>query len=99
MIQLGRFPVHAALGMWGTIAVGLFSTEGGLFTGGGWHLLGVQSLGLAVLCLWGFVLTWFAFKIINIWIPIGSTDEEQDLGLDISYHGIKATYKGTEFMA
>lgn len=47
------FPVHAASGIWGTIALGLFSTEGGLFTGGGWHLLGEQSLGLAVLCIWG----------------------------------------------
>lgn len=96
---VGAFPVHAASGMWGTIAVGLFATEGGLFTGGGWHLLGIQSLGLAVLCIWGFVLTWISFKIINIWIPIRSTDEEQDLGLDISYHGIKATHKGTEFIS
>lgn len=31
---VGAFPVHAASGMWGTIAVGLFSTENGLFTGG-----------------------------------------------------------------
>ena len=43
---VGAFPVHAASGMWGTIAVGLFSTENGLFAGGGWHLLGVQTLGL-----------------------------------------------------
>lgn len=95
---VGAFPVHAVSGVWGTIAVGLFASDGGLFTGGGWHLLGIQVVGLVVLCTWGFVLTWAAFKIINIWIPIRSTDEEQDLGLDISYHGITATHSDTEFI-
>ncbi|MBX4373342.1 ammonium transporter, partial [Mycobacterium tuberculosis] len=44
---VGAFPVHAVSGMWGTLALGLFATEGGLFYGGGWHLLGVQVVGLA----------------------------------------------------
>lgn len=96
---VGAFPVHAASGIWGTIAVGLFATDNGLFTGGGWHLLGVQIVGLAVLCTWGFGLTWISLKLINIWIPIRSTDEEQELGLDISYHGIKATHMATEFIS
>ena len=50
------------------------------------------------MCTWGFVLTWVALKIINIWIPVRSTDEEQELGLDISYHGITATHSDTEFI-
>lgn len=95
---VGAFPVHAVSGTWGTIAVGLFATDGGLFTGGGWHLLGVQLLGLVVLCIWGFLLTVIVLKVINKWIPIRSTDEEQELGLDISYHGTKATYTATEFI-
>ena len=95
---VGAFPVHAASGMWGTIAVGLFSTENGLFAGGGWHLLGVQTLGLVVLCIWGFSLTWLVFKVINVWLPIRSTEEEEELGLDISYHGIMATHTSPEFI-
>ncbi|USK60477.1 ammonium transporter [Peribacillus asahii] len=95
---VGAFPVHAVSGIWGTIAVGLFATEGGLFTDGSWHLLGVQILGLTVLCTWGFLLTWIAFKTINIWIPIRSTDEEEEVGLDISYHGIRATHAANEFI-
>ena len=95
---VGAFPVHAASGIWGTMAVGLFATEGGLFTGGGWELLGIQIVGLAVLCTWGFALTWVALKIINVWIPVRSTDEEQEVGLDISYHGITATHSATEFI-
>ncbi|MDQ0216983.1 hypothetical protein [Peribacillus cavernae] len=61
---VGAFPVHAASGIWGTIAVGLFSTECGLFTDGEWHLLAIQLFGLTVLCAWGFLLTWFGLKLI-----------------------------------
>jgi Amt family ammonium transporter len=95
---VGAFPVHAASGVWGTIAVGLFSTNGGLFTGGGFHLLGIQILGLAILCIWGFLLTWFGLKFIKLWVPIRATSEEEELGLDISYHGIMATHTSPEFI-
>ncbi|MDQ0200663.1 ammonium transporter [Neobacillus ginsengisoli] len=95
---VGAFPVHAVSGIWGTIAVGLFATKGGLFTGGGWHLLGVQFLGLVVLCSWGFLLTWIGLKVINLWVPIRATDDEEEVGLDISYHGIMATHTSPEFI-
>lgn len=95
---VGAFPVHAASGIWGTIAVGLFATKGGLFTGGGWHLLGVQLLGLAVLCVWGFITTWIGLKAINKIVPVRATDDEEEVGLDISYHGIMATHASPEFI-
>lgn len=95
---VGAFPVHAMSGVWGTVAVGLFATKDGLFTHGSWHLLGVQLLGLIVLCIWGFVLTWLGLKLINKWVPIRATDEEEELGLDISYHGIIATHSMPEFL-
>lgn len=43
---VGAVAVHGFNGAWGTLAVGLFATDGGLFYGGGAHLLGVQSLGV-----------------------------------------------------
>lgn len=95
---VGAFPVHAVSGAWGTIAVGLFATSGGLFTGGGFHLLGVQLLGLVLLCAWGFLLTWLGLKLINLWVPVRATDEEEELGLDISYHGIMATHQSPDFI-
>jgi Amt family ammonium transporter len=95
---VGAFPVHAVSGVWGTIAVGLFATEGGLFTEGSWHLLMVQVIGLIALCAWGFSMTWISFKIINIWVPIRSTEDQEEVGLDISYHGIMATHSSTEFI-
>ncbi|WP_318503351.1 ammonium transporter [Bacillus sp. T3] len=95
---VGAFPVHAVSGVWGTIAVGLFASDGGLFTEGSWHLLAVQVIGLVVLCAWGFALTWLSLKLINIWVPIRSTEEEEEVGLDISYHGIMATHASPEFI-
>jgi Amt family ammonium transporter len=55
----GAFAVHAACGIWGTLAIGLFgqpgltfapagvdvATRAGLFMGGGLTLLGVQAIG------------------------------------------------------
>ncbi len=95
---VGAFPVHAVSGVWGTIAVGLFSAKGGLFTGGGWHLLSVQLLGLAVLCVWGFVLTWGGLKLINRIVPVRASAEEEEIGLDVSYHGIMAIHTSAEFI-
>ncbi|AYA74849.1 ammonium transporter [Bacillus sp. Y1] len=95
---VGAFPVHAVSGMWGTISLGLFSTEGGLFYGGGWHLLGVQVLGLIVLCIWGFAMTWLGLSLIRLWIPVRSTEEEEEMGLDISYHGVLAAYQEHDFI-
>lgn len=95
---VGAFPVHAVSGIWGTIAVGLFAAEGGLFNGGGWGLLGVQVLGLLVLCIWGFSMTWLSIKLINRFVPVRATVEEEEVGLDISYHGIMATHTSPEFV-
>ncbi|MNS38257.1 Ammonium transporter NrgA [compost metagenome] len=95
---VGAFPVHAVSGMWGTLATGLFAQDGGLFYGQGWHLLGVQVLGLAVLCAWGFALTWLGLKLINQWIPVRSTEEEEEIGLDISYHGVMAAHQAHDFI-
>ncbi|MGZ4161651.1 MAG: ammonium transporter [Neobacillus sp.] len=95
---VGAFPVHAISGIWGTIAVGIFATKGGLLTGGGFHLLGIQLLGLVVLCTWGFLSTWVGLKLINKVVAIRATDEEEEVGLDISYHGIMATHSSPEFI-
>lgn len=96
---VGAFPVHGISGIWGTFAVGLFSIQDGLFTTGHWHLLGVQLLGLVVLSVWGFVLTWGGLKLIQIIVPVRATEEEEEVGLDISYHGIMAAYQDHDFIS
>jgi len=94
---VGAFPVHGISGSLGTIAVGLFAqpdavSEGtaGLFYGGGWHLLGVQALGLLVVCVWGFALTWGFLKLINRIVPLRVSRDEELVGLDVGIHGVPA---------
>ncbi|MEW9667811.1 ammonium transporter [Ammoniphilus sp. 3BR4] len=91
---VGAFPVHGVSGIFGTLAVGIFATDGGLFYGGGWGLLGVQALGLLVVCIWGYFATWFSFKWIDRFVPVRVSPEEEEIGLDVSYHGIMATNDG-----
>lgn len=43
---VGAVAVHGCNGLWGTVAVGLFDYNNGLFYGGSFHQLGVQVLGV-----------------------------------------------------
>uniref|UniRef100_UPI0040289E35 hypothetical protein n=1 Tax=Eubacterium sp. TaxID=142586 RepID=UPI0040289E35 len=47
------------------MAVGLFSTDGGLFYGGGFRLLGVQLLGILAVGAWTAVTMTIVFFIIK----------------------------------
>ncbi|MFD0697508.1 ammonium transporter [Paenibacillus sp. GCM10027628] len=94
---VGAFPVHGISGSIGTLAVGLFAKpdaikEGtaGLFYGGGFELLGVQTLGLIVVCIWGFLLTWGFLKVINLIVPLRVSRDEEVVGLDVGIHGVPA---------
>ncbi|GGE26507.1 ammonium transporter [Pullulanibacillus camelliae] len=95
---VGAFPVHAVSGAWGTLAIGLFSSSGGLLTTGHWHLLSIQLLGLIILCTWGFFCTWLGLTLIKQWIPVRASEEEEEIGLDISYHGMLAAYQHHDFL-
>jgi Amt family ammonium transporter len=94
---VGAFPVHGVSGSIGTLAVGLFALpdsirEGtaGLFYGGGFGLLGIQALGLIVICTWGFTLTWGVMKLISFIMPLRVSQDEELVGLDVGIHGVPA---------
>ncbi|MCD7035553.1 ammonium transporter [Metabacillus sp. GX 13764] len=95
---VGAFPVHAVSGSWGTVAVGLFSGDGGLFQGGGWHLLMIQAAGLIALSAWGFAASWMFLKAIRLIVPLRASEEEEEVGLDISYHGMMAGHRAPDFI-
>jgi Amt family ammonium transporter len=88
---VGAFPVHGISGIIGTLAVGFFSIDKGLLYGGGWHLLGVQALGLLVICMWGYGATYVSMRLISLFTPLRVSEDEEKIGLDISLHGIMAT--------
>lgn len=90
---VGAVSVHAVCGAFGTLSVGLFSVENGLFYGGGWKLLGVQALGVAVAFLWAFGWGIALFQLLKKTIGLRASAEEELQGLDIGEHGMEA-YSG-----
>lgn len=96
---VGAVSVHMANGIWGTIAVGLFSTGAdgvgkGLFYGGGVSQLGVQVLGIIVIDAYVLVVMFIAFKIIDKTIGLRVPAQVEIDGLDIHEHGLASAYSG-----
>jgi len=90
---VGAVSVHGVCGLWGTLAVGLFALDGGLFYGGGLHQLGVQLTGAAAAFAWAFGLGLALFYTIRKTIGLRVTREEEVRGLDVGEHGMEA-YSG-----
>jgi Amt family ammonium transporter len=89
---VGAFAVHGVNGAWGTIAVGLLAVDGGLFYGGGAHLLGVQSLGVVAILAWTIVTMTVVFAGIKAISGLRVGPSEELAGLDISEHGLVSSY-------
>ncbi|WP_044641926.1 ammonium transporter [Risungbinella massiliensis] len=91
------FSVHGVAGIWGTLSTGLFATpelvekvgigQAGLFYGGGLQQLGVQALGILVTILYVGVATFVLLLAIKKLGGLRVTDEEEEIGLDLSEHG------------
>jgi Amt family ammonium transporter len=90
---VGAVSVHGVCGVWGTLSVGLFNMESGLFYGGGLRQLGVQALGAVVAFAWAFGLGLALFYGIKRSIGLRVSPEEELKGLDIGEHGMEA-YSG-----
>ena len=96
---VGAVSVHGANGIFGTIAVGLFSTGAdgvgkGLFYGGGFHQLGVQLLGVAAVLVYVLVVMFIAFKLIDKTIGLRVPAQVEIGGLDLHEHGLASAYSG-----
>jgi Amt family ammonium transporter len=84
---VGAVAVHGVSGALGTIMVGLFAKEGGLFFGGGTELLITQLIGVVVVFVWAFSLGFLLFKLIKKTVGVRVSKEEEEKGLDITEHG------------
>lgn len=87
---VGAIGVHGICGAVGTILVGLFATDGGLFYGGGFRLLGVQSLGVVAVAAWVFPTAFVVFKVVDKLIGLRVSEKEEQIGLDLEEHGIES---------
>ncbi len=89
---VGAVAVHGVNGIWGTLAVGLFAVEGGLFYGGGATLLGIQAIGITAIIAWTALTMTITFAIIKKAHGLRVSEEEEVLGLDTTEHGLDSSY-------
>ena len=78
---VGAISVHLICGVWGTLAVGIFSSEHSFII----QLLGVFTYGLASI-LFSFIL----FSLIKYFIGLRVHEDEEIIGLDISEHEMES---------
>ena len=93
---LDAFGVHGVGGTFGAIATGLFASKeinpagaDGLFFGNPEQLL-TQVIGVVASWAVAIIMTYALIKIISVFMPIRSTEDEENSGLDIAEHGEKA---------
>ncbi|MFQ6539188.1 ammonium transporter [Aphanothece stagnina] len=88
---VGAFSVHGSCGVWATLAVGLFNTDKGLFTGHGFSQLGIQFVGVISYAVAAVVASLILWSIIGaVFGGLRVTEEEEIIGLDIGEHGMEA---------
>ena len=87
---VGALSVHLVNGVFGTLCVGLFATDGGLFMGGGFAKTMTQLTGIAAVGAVTFVLSLAAWYLLKATVGIRVTPEEEAEGLDLGEHGMEA---------
>ena len=93
---VGAFPVHGINGIWGTLAVGIFGKQSlglasnGAIFGGGFSQLIVQAIGVGSVAIFVLISMGLVFKLIDKFIGLRVSREEELRGLDIGEHGMEA---------
>ena len=77
---VGALSVHLVNGIWGTLAVGIFSNKP----------LMPQITGIIVVAVFAFVTSFITLWIINKIIPLRASEDEQQEGLDMSECGMES---------
>ena len=85
---VGAVPVHLAAGVWGTLAVGIFSNLEILGTGlTRMEQIKAQLIGISSIGFFSFVSSFIFFKIVNYFYPLRVSPIHEELGLNIAEHG------------
>ncbi len=78
---VGAISVHGTAGLWGVLAVALFSSDANILD---------QTIGAAAIIGWAFATSFIVFKAIELAVGLRVTPEEERIGLDRSEHGGEA---------
>ncbi|PKM76386.1 MAG: ammonia channel protein [Firmicutes bacterium HGW-Firmicutes-15] len=91
--SLDAFGIHAVGGIFGALITGVLASkainpagaDGLLF--GNPHQLLVQAIAVAATIAFASIMTFVIFKFLSLFAPLRVSDEEEEMGLDISQHG------------
>jgi ammonium transporter, Amt family len=90
--SLDAFGVHGIGGILGSLAVGLFASRAvneagvnGLFFGNPRQFL-IQAIGVLVCAGYTFAVTFFIYKLVDVFFGIRVKDKEEAMGLDLTQH-------------
>ncbi len=78
---VGALSVHLVCGIWGTLAVGIFSAD---------HSLVTQFIGVIAYAVPCFLSAFIIFFILKVTLGIRVDEEEEMGGLDVGEHGMAA---------
>jgi ammonium transporter, Amt family len=90
--SLDVWACHGMGGTWGAVATGIFASEAGtsgLLTGNPGQFL-VQLLTIGIVIIFSFGVTFVISKLLDRFVGLRVTDNEEEVGLDISEHGERA---------
>jgi Amt family ammonium transporter len=87
---VGALSVHLVNGVFGTVAVGLFATEGGLFFGGGLAQTLAQLKGVAAVGGFTLLASAAAWMLVKATLGVRVSAQEELEGLDTGEHGMEA---------
>ena len=80
---VGALSVHLVCGIWGTLAVGIFSTNPE-------HSFMVQLIGVAAYGVFSFICAYAIFTVLKATMGLRLSKSEELRGLDVGEHGMEA---------
>lgn len=78
---VGAISVHLVCGIWGTLAVGIFSAD---------HSVLIQLLGIAAYGVFTVICAFALFLLIKVTMGLRVDEQEEMEGLDFSEHGLES---------
>lgn len=102
---LDVFPCHGIGGMTGMLMTGLFASLAINSAGNnGWFygnlaLFTHQLLGMLLVVSYSFIMGMLIFKFVNLIYPIRVSEEEEEMGLDLSQHDEEYQPQGETFLS
>ncbi|MBA4179941.1 MAG: ammonia channel protein [Anaerolinea sp.] len=89
--------VHGVGGIWGAVATGIFANNAvsgipyaeGLMQGE-WRRFTDALVGVGAIGAYSFIMTFVMLKVLDLTVGIRVSEDEEELGLDVTQHGERA---------